>query len=188
MRILRNGGRLIALPCGLLSGSHWPSLFIPGLDGFPLALWKFCIHVSDSFRVGDHLCGDGVYNIEEVQRDFLIVLQIDHSRMYCLVPNHADYVKRLLDKRIQPLLDQAGNVIVDVLTPLSEVFAEFLDAEAQKRCGSARRCIDYLSGLLKIPDNVIGKVGIWLRSCFDHREQKPCVDPHRYLLAVVTDA
>ena len=135
--------------------------------------------------MGNHLFCYGVHQLKKAYGGFTIILEIKNTGVDCLISNHAHNVQRLLNKRVESLLHQTANIVVDILTGFSKVFAELLNTESQQRRSTARRGIHYLSSFLKLSDYVIWKVSVWLNRSLVAREEKAIMHPDRALFAVV---
>ena len=59
------------------------------------------------------------------------------TRMHCVVTNYAHSVEGLLNAHIEPVCHEATNVIVDILSGLTQLFAQFLDGQSNERRGSS---------------------------------------------------
>ena len=81
-----------------------------------------------------HFHGDEINQTEELVDSLLIVLEIDRSRVYCIVPNDTNAVKRLLNLHRETRGDKIRNICVDVLSRPPQMGTQLLNAESQQ-CG-----------------------------------------------------
>jgi hypothetical protein len=118
--------------------SNHPALLLIALfDCLAFTLWKATIQSGNALRRRYPTLDDEVQKLEEPYCRCLVILQINLTRVYCVITDHPKDIHRLLYLDLQTFADKGGNVIVNILALLAQEGHELLNTKPNKRsCAS----------------------------------------------------